>query len=457
MNFLKYISAFLTFTLLVGIAAAQLRIGTHFQTEIVQRNAWNPAAMQDVDAQIMLFGFQPFIGSSGFSLKDALVEIGGTDSLGISIPRIYEALDAQNIIRSDLELDWFGFAIALKDQDMQIGLNFGSRVHSQVGYDRDMLGVLLFGNAAYIDQTIEVGPQVSMMAYSDLGLSAAKRFGEKFQVGLTLHYLNGALAINTPRHLASLYTAPEYYQLDMELDYELNAALPTVGVLDSIQQGVVNTEDISVNVGFSQNHGFALDAGAMFRPLENLEISAGIQGLGAISWRKNAQKFVSRGNFYFDGVEPQHTEDQPLFERLVNLDFAAVADSIMESYEVSISDGNFSMSVPMRLFVAANYSPVDNVQLGATLQRETFQGVSHSAIGLYGGLKFNHAFSVGLSYGRDTEFGSMVGLHSHANLGPLQGYLSLENFGALVDPRGSKAFAFRVGTNILIGKHWIEE
>lgn len=457
MKSITYITGFIALFLSCSLVSAQIRIGAHFQNEVVQRSDWNPAAMQDVSAQIMMPGISVFGGSSAFTINEILTDIPGTDSMEISFERILDVLDEENLLRSDFEYDWIGFAVGLEPQGLQIGLSFKTKLHSQVSYDKDLLGLLIQGNAAYIGEEIEIGPQISAMAYSDFGISVAKKIGDKFQVGARFHYLNGSIGINTPRHQASLLTSPEYYQLEMGLDYELNAAFPAVNVLDSIQQGVVNTENIAVNVGPSQNHGFALDFSALFRPLENMEISAGVNGLGSITYSQNAQRFISRGNFSFDGVEVQNTENEPLFERLVNLDFSAVADSIREAYEVSISEENFTMATPLRIFVAANYAPVENLQLGVTYQQESWQGQTHATMALYGGLKLNHGFSAGLSYANNSRFGGFLGLHAHANVGPFQFYSSVDNLNSFVNPLRSKAVIFRFGTNILIGKWWKRE
>ncbi|MCI4666881.1 MAG: DUF5723 family protein [Bacteroidia bacterium] len=454
MKNLKYISLFFLGSILGLGLYGQIRIGTHFQNELVQRSSWNPAAMQDVDIQISLLGIQPFIGNSGFSISDGYVEIPGTDSVEFSVNKVLERLDEENVIRSDAELDWFAVNINLEDKGIQLGLSFGNKTHSQFVYSPELIGLLALGNAEFIGETIEVGPQISAFAYSDLGVSIAKKFGDKFQVGGRIHYLNGSFALNTNRHQVELLTSEEIYQLDMNMDYELNASFPGVNILDSVQFGVFDETDLNLGIGFSQNHGLAFDLSALYRPIENMEISAGIQGLGFINWQNNSSLYSSKGQFTFNGLEPRNSSNRPVFERLLDLDFSGVGDSILTTFSVESEQSSFSTSLPRRAFLAASYSPMEKIQLGVTFQNEQFQEVSRNTLGLYGGLKINRFFSFGLSYANDSEFGGFLGTHYHLNLGPLQTYASIDNISTLVAPSQSRAVVFRLGTNLLIGKRW---
>ena len=311
-------------------AFTQIRIGPQFLTEVVQRSDWNPAAMQDVNVQVSLFNVQPFLGNTGFTVNDALVEVPGTDSLEFSLDQLLSKLDETNVIRGDLELDYIGVAINVKDLGMQFSLNIGSRVHSQFGYDDELVGLLVQGNGAYIGETVEGGPQLNIMAYTDIGVSVAKKFGNVFQVGGRLHYLNGAIAVNTLNHEASLTTSPEFYQLELELDYELMASFPNLGVLDSLAQGVINETGLRPSLNLANNHGFSFDLSTIIRPVENMELSIGAQGLGQISWKNNAQKYSSQSTNSFEGYEPKNQGNEPIFERLLELDFGGIADTLSQ-------------------------------------------------------------------------------------------------------------------------------
>ncbi len=433
---------------------AQIKIGNLFQTELIQRSEWNPAAMQEATVQISLADAQFFYGNTGFVFNDALVSVPGTDSLEFSFDQLLSQLDDNNLLRADFEYSLLNFALNLEEQGLQLGLNFTSRSHSLVGYSRDMFALLIQGNGAFVDQTVEIGPEIHTINYNDLGLSVAKKIGDAFRVGARVHYLNGSFALRSSRDFASLYTSPEYYQLTLETDYEIQVSFPSARVLDSLGSGNVQPIPIRPDILFPSNHGFSLDASVLFKPTEALELSVGAQGLGFINWSDNARRIRSQGTANFEGYDASQQGNRPIINQLLNQNFGAVVEDLEDLYSLETEEESFRTALPRRYFAAGRFSPIKQLDLGATYQSEQFAGRAQSTLGLYGGVKFGHGFSLGVSYGNNSNYGSFLGVHSHLNLGPVQFYTSLDNIGAGFNPLNSRGVIARFGTNLIFGKQW---
>ncbi|MEO0898197.1 MAG: DUF5723 family protein [Bacteroidota bacterium] len=437
---------------------AQINIGTQFLPEVLQRNKWNSASMQEVNVQVNIGSSEAFLGNE-FSLNDFLVDIPNTDSQQVSFENAYNLMDESNLIRVDYSLDLFNLYIAAQELDMQFGFSYGTRSHTQLSYSRDIFGLIFRGNGAYIGEAVEIGPSFSSMVYGDLAVSVAKKINDKFQVGGRVHYLNGIFNVTTTRDQLSIFTSDEYYQITLDADYELNASVPDLditGSLDSI--GISSNLTLPALIspgGFNGNHGFALDVAGIFKPTEQLEITAGVNNLGRIGWNNSQQQFSLNGSFTYEGITANTNNGEGILENLLDFNFETALDSFGDSFEVDTRESQrYSTGIPARYFASAMYQPVKNLTLGGTVAHETFNGSGHTTIGLYGGLRVDHTISIGLSFANDTEFGSVFGLHGNLNLAGLQFYGSVENLAATFDPTRTNTVMSRFGVNLLFGRWW---
>jgi hypothetical protein len=63
------------------------------------------------------------------------------------------------------------------------------------------------------------------------------------------------------------------------------------------------------------NPGFGIDFGFSFNPIEKLSVSASVNDLAFIRWRKNAYQLSQDGKFGWKGVEVSLQEDWDPGER----------------------------------------------------------------------------------------------------------------------------------------------
>lgn len=136
--------------------------------------------------------------------------------------------------------------------------------------------------------------------YVELGFGHAKKIGDKFTVGAKLKFLLGGMNVNT-----------KIDDMDVTLTGDKWAILANGRLDASVGGGTFKTKtdnpgEIS-GLDFP-NHGIggyggAIDLGMTYRPIDNLELSAAITDLGAISWTNNLKGATRNQLFMFDGFK----------------------------------------------------------------------------------------------------------------------------------------------------------
>ncbi len=83
-----------------------------------------------------------------------------------------------------------------------------------------------FGNAPYIDQTLDLGPEVYTVTYQQLAIPFSFE-KEKWTIGVKPSILKGVLSVHTEKSELELYTDPEYYQLSLNGNFFFQFELVT--------------------------------------------------------------------------------------------------------------------------------------------------------------------------------------------------------------------------------------
>ena len=189
------------------------------------------------------------------------------NTLVISINDLIDQLDDENnFFITNVELQTFSAAVRFSR--LQLTLSHAAKFNKYFSYPKAMVGLFWGGNGSYVGQTVNIAPNLDIMAYQEFALGAAYKVNDFLSIGGRIKYLNGFASINTEKAIGSIHTDEEYYKLTASTDF----LIQTAGVPISI-----GGDDDWINIGefepslFGENRGLAFDLGATLMLGDRLE------------------------------------------------------------------------------------------------------------------------------------------------------------------------------------------
>jgi hypothetical protein len=428
-NFILYIFLCVSLT---GLFAQSNSGGLWFTPEIYQANRLNPAFTGDRKVVIGLPSTYFGIANSAFALQDML-EGDGRVNLG----PVISSLDPQNYVRTWADIQ--GFALGLRIAKMQFGIDWRVRASGYLRYSDRMAQLFWYGNGAFIDETLQVGPDLQLTAFSEFALRFNMPVMKKLHVGGSLKVLNGLADISTSRNQFSLYTDPEYYQITTQTDYQIDAS---VGLNDFVET-ISNPNAWQL----SQGSGLALDLGLKYQFNDQLSFAASILDLGQVNWNGVVSNYHSQGRFTYDGL-PIGAYSQA--DSGVTLNF--LVDTLNATFAPEQKSEAYQTGLPTRFMIGATWEPIKLVRLGALYEREWYRGENFDALSLHGGIRWKDRIYAGLTYTMQETFQNRLGGQIMGKLGPIQVYAFTGNLLTLFNYLEGKTADARIGVNLVFGK-----
>jgi hypothetical protein len=446
--------------LLLGLPSllwAQHRLGLHFMPWTYQSTLSNPAIQQNARLQLTLPVPVPTLGvevfHSGLRLRD-LVEDPQAEAWRLVPGQALARMPEVGYLRTRSDALWLGAAFQVAA--WQLGVHLSNHTEFLLGYRRDLLGLLVHGNGAYVGQALDLTPQLAFTNYNQYAVSVARSLGEKWRLGGRLKLLGGLAHLSSqPRGNAlALYTHPDAYQLEVQADYTLRASsslAPGVDHLLELTEGKGSFEP--TGLGGMANPGIALDLGAQYEPIEHLVISASLIDLGRINWQEAAATYRAQGSFSFEGLDPialGWLEGDSTAEP--GEDFALLLDSLRQSFSLGQEEAPFSTSLPARYYLSGQYRLFRIWSVGMVVSGEWYQRTGTQSVSLWSGLHAGRWLTLGANYTYDQRYRHLLGVHGRLNLGPVQFYSSLGNVLPLFRPVDARAVSWVLGANYTFGR-----
>ena len=204
---------------------AQPEPGLWFQPEANQANLLNPAYTGNHKVVIGLPALGVSFGNSAFAFQDAFLGPEGTD---LDIGPLVDQLDSH--VYGRFWGDLRGLSLGLKFNRVQLGLEYHLKGHTYLRYNKELAQLLWYGNGAYVGEKLPLNPEFQFSSWQDIGLRISAPIGEKIRIGGRLHYMNGIANLTTEQNQLSFYTAPEFYQVEVEADYLFRSNLDLEGI-----------------------------------------------------------------------------------------------------------------------------------------------------------------------------------------------------------------------------------
>ncbi|MFQ5446527.1 MAG: DUF5723 family protein, partial [Saprospiraceae bacterium] len=379
----------LTTTLLVFLIAAPLmaqhELGLNFMRGVWQSNKTNPAIVQPNAFTLSVIGLRNDLFFAGPTYNQIVTHENG--NAVIDVGRFINYLQPENLIRDDLELSTLDLAIRIKGLTFSLG--HAVKYNAFLKYPKTLPQIVWQGNAQFIGETVELGNELQLTGYHELGIGAAYKFGQ-LTFGVKAKLLSGIADASTDRdhHSATLFTNPDVYQITLGADYILN----TSNSLDYNSYTDLNTDfnfgSFTFDRFFSANTGLAWDLGARLE-MGKLDIAVSVLDLGQINWDDNVTNYRATQSYEYDGLD---------FSQALtggeSANFDQALDTLEQLFQPEKTSIGYSTTLPRKVYLNALYSLNGMLSVGGLIFYEKFRGESTTAVAVGANAKLVSALTV---------------------------------------------------------------
>jgi len=403
-----------------------------FVDDVFQRTYINPALHKDKMFSASS-GLMTGIGTDGPVYND-LVNKNTEGKYILDLADAVNSMDDAHNIFFDGAVHTLDLGVNLKVFRLSAGHAWKSSGFLQ--YTKDFAEIAAFGNAPFVSETKSLGPQIQYFNYNELYIGFQKYIGP-ISIGAKIKRLSGVQGIKTEASKIDITTDEDFYALTVDSDYTLNSSgAIDYFALDSIN---FNFQRLSFDNFMKGNNGWAFDLGASFDIGERLELSLSMIDIGSITWDTNAKSLTSKKVQTFDGID--------LTKFVGTDDEIIVEDSIRALLGFVESNGDFSTTLPSQIYIGAKFQLSELWTLGALIHRMNYGGIARNAFALNATTQIS-VFKVGVQYTARSESIFNIGINGSAKVGPVTGFLSLDNILSIPDPLATRHSSIRGGISV---------
>ncbi|GJM35135.1 MAG: hypothetical protein DHS20C18_41360 [Saprospiraceae bacterium] len=435
------------FLLLIGVcfttySHAQQELGTHFMQDYWQSTYTNPGLMPNGRIIIGLPGLYNNLLVTNVTFDDILTKDENGDRR-INVSNAIPKLGPDNYVREDLDIETVSLGLRLGKVMLTIGHKL--RFNTFVNYPKTFPQLVWEGNAQFVGQNVEFGPDIQASAYHEIALGGAYQIGKHFTIGGRVKFLSGVTDVSTDRTKLSLYTSDDVYQLDLDADFRVN----TSGALE-----YNGFDDLAIDFNFgrfetknflSKNSGMAFDLGATAK-FGKLGLAASILDIGEITWKEEAKNYSLLGHYEFQGLDiARDILDD-------STDIGSALDTLQAIYEPTETSNSYKTKLPSRVYLSATYQLTEKLQLGGLFYTERFRGENFPAVALSAQYQLNKYLRLGglLAYRNETF--DNVGVNAAVVVGPVQVIAATDNLLTVFSVSKHNNANLRLGVNFVLGE-----
>ena len=436
----KYLLLTACFFISIFSVTAQDELSLHFMPNNIAAARTNPALLPDSNLVIGLpnVGFNLYHSSGNFN---DVFQDNPNGGLNIDFGKWIGELSPENELATNLEVETIHFFLRKGKFGFQV--NHEIRFHSSFLYPDTYPKLIGEGNAQYIGQRVNIGPDIQQDAYHSIGLGLSYQVNNKINLAVRPKILFGIGNTTTKRKDAYLETSDEFYQTTITTDYQLN----TTGILRYDVNGF-DFDFESLSQGFSSNTGFALDLGIHIKPIDKLSINLSwIDGLGKINWKNNTQILESKGTKLYEGVKIDFSDI--LEGDSLNLSNATDTINFDNLFNFTSRDGTYDTELPSRIYFSIGYQLIRKLSLHGLFHNENFRGENRQAYSLGVQAQLHKLINLGVNYAYRFESATNIGLNTTIKLGPVQIFAATDNIIHVFQPFAADNVNGRIGLNLV--------
>jgi len=354
---MKKLLFFLFFVLILSVKIFPQSVGiTDFMRLNPYSNFNNPASFTPYNWYVGIPGASYLNFSyynSGFTIDKLLKMNNKNTPMDVYINKSLKDLTSKNWINTNMGLELLGFGFRLKElQKFFFTFSYQLKMDQQLSYSKDLFGLLLqsflakneFDKYLYSKTTpahLDLGGNFSL--YQEFSIGVQCQVIDKLYIGVRPKFLFGLFNLKANHFETRMYSDPTNgaFYGKFNVDIDLTSVIPFVA---KDQKGVSLSSHGIKNINFanawgksfSQNAGFAIDFGAVYRINKELRVSVSVTDLGFIRWKSTplnmSLKSVGNADILLNNVSEELISD--LIKKGINISL----DSM-----ITIANTNFAM------------------------------------------------------------------------------------------------------------------
>ena len=381
-----------------------------------------------------------------------------TDSMSIAnaMKSSFSQFGAEFTSKSDL------LHFGIRSKKAYFGFNSSMVFEGALFIPRDLLGLLYFGNGAFIGKTADIdfgGTQFT--SYLKNQITYGRQINNELSIGVNLAYLNGIsnFAINKGYvHLKTDTGVASIYQITMASEIDAQTSMMGIDptrMLDQAYSTNAGTifQDGLKGTSLSTNRGYSIDIGAVYRINEKFRVSASIQNFGNINWSTGAMTHkMPYASYIFKGL------DTTQFKQFQKNDSNSIFDQIADTFDAtfvrtSSNVSSYNSKLKPRYTIGVEFFP---------FKRTNVQFIFGTGYGVLGDKSF-------ISTGIHQEIGEImdiramytlydfsypqhrIGVGTSLNLGIIQPFINISDVLGAVNYATANTISGTLGVNFMIG------
>ena len=464
---LHFVRGRLSFVLLFIISSSysQISHSTYHQKNNTSKLHFNPVlfAADSITKHIDLQSFALSTNAS-FLYSDLIRKGTGdlADSLVLDFSRFRKALGEQNYldISTEVLLVQFGFVSTPEQENIDgenirrrssyFGFGIRQRVTGGLSFDKNYVELLTQGNAPFYDQDFSTGhARINSSVYSELGATYAREIDDKLWAGLRLKYLLGGLNITTNKFALSLREIESDNTLEVGAEADIRVSGPIEFTLDTYDF-IDEVSMDSPNELFSTNNpGYAVDLGLVYRLSPKFVLSAAVTDIGQIRWKNDVKQLTLETTYRFTGADfSDSIDDQADNYKSPEDVLDELKEDIKNEFSFQLTEDSYTEKLPYTISMGAEFRLLKNLDFGAMYAHYASPYYKRDTYAFSANLGIRNALSLSptmMFVGGDTVWACAAAFR----FGPLQFHMAINDFGGIATPADAQGIGIQMGISYI--------
>ncbi|GET30599.1 DUF5723 family protein [Prolixibacter sp. SD074] len=394
------------------------------------------------------------MNTNGWKYSDLIHQGTGqyADSLIVDLDKFYNKLDDSNIMFEKTNYSFFTLGFRTGRHVFNVAVT--EKEFANTFFGNNLVALVKNGNAPYLGSSFNTGTfGLNGIHYRELALGYAYDLNKKVTLGMTAKILFGMGAAQSKDINMSVQAPGDASYVNVEGAGQLNVSGPFS--FYTSPDGLVDSVDTHFDGSYltnAGNMGMAIDLGAVFKPSEDVTLSASIIDLGSISWKTDVTNLALNGQFNYQGVNIDNSlnKNDPNYKSPGDA-FSDLGDSIKHAFSIDNTNNKFHTAIPVKVYIGGSYQVNPNIEVGGLARARIYNSQASLSLTASGNAYWGNFFNVSASYSIIEGSYANLGLGFGLRGGPVQFYMVTDNVLTAVNPADASSLNLGFGLNFLIG------
>lgn len=403
-----------------------------------------------------LSGFSTHLGSSDITIFDIYADDG--NSINDKVRALVYQLKSSDFVAINQQVEFFNIGMKLRNQRDFLSFGFYQELDAIAYYPKDMAILFYEGNSNVNERYSlnQINFKADLLGVLHAGIS--RKIRDDLQIGARFKIYSGAFNLQSRQNKGEFYTEIGILNQYAHVLAGVNASFKTSGVY--LPAGTqVNSSYFMSKLLLGGNLGVGFDAGFTYQYQKQWTLSGSILDFGFINNNQNNKVYEARGNFRFEGIEPN-------FDPNATIDYwEDLKDEFEKDLNYTKSDESYISWRSTKLNAQIKYefgedrfddcldTEIDSDYfnaLGAHLHTIFRPVAPQIAATVFYERKFTRGFRAKLTYTVDSFSFTNVGLGLSAKIGVFNIYGLADNLLGYQNLAKTNSASFQIGMNIIV-------